>query len=373
MIIHRINTRSSADVKKFITFPFELYKKSPFWVPPFVSDMRTVMDRQNHPYYAHSDADFFIAIEKGQVLGRLAILEKQKYNEYHQESCAFFYFFDTVSDQEVAVALFQQAEIWAKERGLTKIVGPFGFIQGDSIGILVEGYDRRPAVGQAYNYDYYDSLLMSAGFIKKTDFYSGYLRGDHQLPDRFYAIAEKVKHKRGFWIKSFADKKELSEWIERIQQVYNAAFSHNLGYSPMSVAEAHVVARRLLAIGNPKLIKLVMKGDGIIGFLFAFVDVTDGLRRARGHIWPVGWYHLWRDFKKTEWVNFNGTGILPGHRGVGANALLYAEMARTIKEFGFKHADVVQIEEHNIKSMGDMSAIGVHWYKKHRVYEKILA
>ncbi len=372
MNIRKLDTTNSADVKSFIRFPFQLYNTSPFWVPPFWSDMRKVMDRQFYPFYQHSDADFFVAEHDNAVLGRIAVLEKTKYNAYHGERTAFFYFFDAVNDVDVADALFQQVEEWARERGLTKILGPFGFIQGDSIGILVEGNDRRPALGQNYNYDYYDNLLQHVGFKKLTDYYSGYLRGDHQLPQRFFDIADKVSQKRGFWIKSFESKNELRDWIKRIQVMYNDTFANNVSYSPMNLDEAKIVADQLLAISNPKLIKLVMKGEEIIGFLFAFVDITDGLRKAKGRMWPFGFYHILRDFKKTEWCNFNGTGLLPGHRGVGANAVLYTEMARTIQKFGFKHADVVQIEEQNIKSMGDMSAIGVQWTKKHRVYEKIL-
>jgi hypothetical protein len=37
---------------------------------------------------------------------------------------------------------------------------------------------------------------------------------------------------------------------------------------------------------------------------------------------------------------------------------------------GFEHADVVQVEERNAKSQGDMAAIGVSWSKKHRIYRK---
>lgn len=372
MNIRKIDTHNPADAKLFVRFPFLLYKNSPYWVPPFFSGMRKVFDRENYPFYSHSDADFFVAEKDGHVFGRVAILEKKKYNAYHNEKTAFFYFFDSMNDKDVAAALFEQAEVWARERGLTKILGPFGFIQGDSIGILVDGHDRRPALGQNYNFEYYDNLLKYVGFAKKTDFYSGYLRGDHQLPQRFFDIADKVGKKRGFWIKSFKSKKELRNWIGRIQNLYNEAFSNNLGYSPLSLEEAEIVADQLLAISNPRLIKLVMKEEEIIGFLFAFVDITDGLRKANGRMWPFGLFHILREFKTTEWVNFNGTGLLPGHRGVGANAVLYTEMARTIQKFGFKHADVVQIEEKNIKSMGDMSAIGVEWYKKHRVYEKLL-
>ena len=368
MIIRKIDTARPADVNQFIHFPFDLYKDSPFWVPPFIKEMRLVMNRDKYPFYQHSDADFFVAENDGKTLGRLAILEKRKYNDYHNDTAAFFYFFDAIYDRDVTVALFDKAKEWARERRLTKILGPYGFIQGDTIGILVEGCDRRPALGQNYNFDYYDELLHAAGFAKKTDFYSGYLRGDHELPKRFFDIATCLQEKRGFWIKSFVSKNELRQWIERIQKLYNDAFSGNLGYSPMSLEEAQIVANRLLDISNPRLIKLVMKDEEIIGFLFAFFDVTDGLRKARGRMWPMGWYHILRDFKKTQWVNFNGAGLLPGHRGVGANAVLYTEMARTVRQFGFIHADVVQIEEKNIKSMGDISAIGVEWYKKHRVY-----
>ncbi|RQW09072.1 hypothetical protein EH222_04695 [candidate division KSB1 bacterium] len=372
MIIRKLDTNRPVDVDKFIRVSFDLYAHSPLWVSPFISDMRLVMNRDKHPFYDHSDADFFIAEKDGEAVGRLAILEKRQYNDYHHEKTAFFYYFDAADDPEVAAALFDSAAAWARERGLTKIVGPLGFTQGDSIGVLVEGHDLRPALGQAYNYDYYDRLLLNAGFVKKTDFYSGYLRGDHQLPQRFFDIADKVGKSRGFWIKSFKSKHELRRWVGRIQELYNAAFANNLGYSPLSLREAQIVAKRLLAISTPRLIKLVMKESEIIGFLFAFVDITDGLRQANGRMWPVGWLHILRDFKKSEWVNFNGAGLLPGHRGVGANAVLYAEMARTIKEYGFAHADVVQVEEENVKSMGDMSAIGVRWYKKHRVYENEL-
>ena len=372
MVIRKLDTNSSADVEKFIRVSFDLYAHSPLWVPPFISEMRLVMNRDKHPFYEHSDADFIIAEKDGGTVGRLAILEKRTYNDYHHEKAAFFYYFDAANDAEVAATLFDSAAAWARERSLTKLVGPFGFTQGDSIGVLVEGFDERPALGQAYNYDYYDGLLQHAGFRKKTDFYSGYLRGDHQLPQRFFDIADKVGKSRGFWIKSFKNKKELRRWIGRIEELYNAAFANNLGYCPLSLREAQVVAKKLLTISNPRLIKLVMKESEIIGFLFAFADITDGLRKANGRMWPSGWLQILRNFKKREWVNFNGAGLLPGHRGVGANAVLYAEMARTIKEYGFAHADVVQVEEKNVKSMGDMSAIGVRWYKKHRVYEKEL-
>jgi hypothetical protein len=372
MLIRQLDTTNRRDVRQFIDFPFELYRDCPQWVPPLVGDMQLVLNRRKHPFYAHSAADFFLAEEAGRTLGRIAVLDNRHYNEYRGTKKAFFYYFDSVEDPAVSRALFQAASEWARGRGLAHIEGPWGFLEGDSIGLLVEGFEHRPALSIAYNYLYYDALVTDAGFQRLTDYYSGYLPGSYDLPQRFYDIAEKVKAQRGFRIKRFRSKKELRQWVPRIMEVYNKAFVENLEYYPVTPAEARVISERLLAATDHRLVRLVMKGEEIVGFLFPFYDISAAIQKTRGRLWPFGWIALLREFKRTRWVNFNGVGLIPGHRGVGANAVLYTEVARTVHEFGFEHADVVQVEEQNAKSQGDMKAIGVRWYKKHRVYQRAL-
>ncbi len=372
MQVRQINTNRRRDVRQFIAFPFALYRDCPQWVPPLVSDMELVLNRRRHPFYRHSAADFFVAEEEGRTVGRIAVLDNRHYNEHHGTKKAFFYYFDSIPSAAVSRALFRAAREWAHGRGLTHIEGPWGFLEGDSIGLLVEGFEHRPALGIAYNYDYYDSLLRDARFQRLTDYHSGYLPGDYALPQRFFDIAERVKSQRGFWIKRFRSKRELRAWVPRVVETYNKAFAENLEYYPVTPEEGRIIGQRLLAATDHRLVKLVMKGEEIVGFLFPFYDISAALQRTRGRLWPFGWIALLREFRRTRWVNFNGVGLVPGHRGVGANAVLYTEVARTVREFGFQHADIVQVEEQNVKSQGDMKAIGVRWYKKHRVYERAL-
>jgi hypothetical protein len=334
--------------------------------------MKLILNRNKHPFYHHSPAEFFVAESEGQTLGRIAVMDNRNYNKYHGRRDSFFYYFEVVEDVEVAHALFDAAFDWARSHGLERIVGPKGFLQGDGLGLLVEGFEHRPAIGIPYNYAYYDALMRDLGFEKETDYFSGYLRGDHQLPQRFYDIAEKVKARRGFWIKSFTREKEMRQWVHRVGEIYNDVFTENWEYCPLTEEEMDVVADRLIAISNPRLMKLVMKGEEIIGFVFAFPDISAAIQRTKGRVWPFGWIHLLREFKRTNWVNLNGTGLLPGHRGLGANAVLYTELSKSVYEFGFEHADVVQVEEGNTKSLGDMAAIGVRWYKRHRIYRRVL-
>jgi hypothetical protein len=372
MPVRKLDTRRAPDVRQFINFPFELYRNCPQWVPPILPEIKLILNRDKHPFYRHSDADFFVAESEGQTLGRIAVMDNRNYNAHHGRKHGFFYFFEAVEDFEVARALFTAAFDWARSRELDCFIGPKGFLQGDGMGILVEGFKHRPAIGIPYNYPYYDDLLRDSGFEKETDFASGYLRGDHGLPQRFYEIAERVKARRGFWIKSFTSQREMRRWIQRVGKVYNETFTDNWEYCPLTEEEMDIVAERLLAISDPQLMKLVMKGDEIVGFVFAFPDISAAIQKTQGRVWPFGWIYLLREFKRTNWVNLNGLGLLEKHRGVGANAVLYTELAKSVYEFGFEHADVVQVEELNTKSLGEMAAIGVTWYKRHRIYRRAL-
>jgi hypothetical protein len=324
-----------------------------------------------NPSYALSDPAFFRAERAGRVGGRIAVLDNRHYNAHWRSQTAFFYLFDAEDDVEAAVALFAAAEAWAAARGLTKMVGAKGFLQGDGLGVLVDGFEHRPAVGIPYNHPYYGRLIEAAGYTRQRDFYSAYLPGDTVLPERVQRIADKMMAHRGFTIKTFANKRELTAWIPRIVKLYNDAFVENWEFNPVTEAEARVIGDRLLMIADPKLIKLVMKDDDIAGFLFGFPDISDGIRRARGRLWPLGWFWLLREFRRTRWLNLNGAGILAPYRGLGVNAILYAEMAKTIRAGHFEHADIVQIEEH-VLTLADTRTIGGQIYKTHRIYEKAL-
>ncbi|MCB0167705.1 MAG: hypothetical protein KDI79_25995, partial [Anaerolineae bacterium] len=234
--------------------------------------------------------------------------------------------------------------------------------------VLVEGFEHRPALAITYNYPYYDTFIKDAGFEKDTDYLSGYRTLHPLLSERFHLIADAVRKRRKFWVKTFGSKAELRQWIPQIVEVHHQAFSQLHSYYPPSPAETKLIIDSLLTIADPRLIKLVMQGEKIVGFLFAYHDLSAGLQKAKGRLWPWGWYHLLRERGQTEWVNVSAVGLLPEHRGVGANTLLYTEIEKSLCQFGFKYVDMVQINEANINSVSDMKNIGVRWYKRHRHY-----
>jgi len=368
----KLETSSAEQVNRFIYLPFRLYHGCPQWVPPLVSDARLQLDRERYPYYEHSDADFFIAQRDGRDVARISVLENRHYNAHWKSKTAFFSLFDSEDDQEASGAVFDAAEDWARRRGLDKIVGSKGFLQGDGIGILIEGFEHRPALGIPYNHAYYGALIESKGYGRQRDFLSAYLPGSASLPETVHRIAERMKERRGFSIKTFASKDELRAWVPRIVRVYNDTFVENWEFNPITEREGKIIGERLLQIADPKLIKLVMKGDAIAGFLFGFPDISEAIQRANGRMLPLGWFWMLREFGRTRWINLNGAGILPAYRGLGVNAILYAEMEKTMQDGGFQHADIVQMEE-SVLTVDDAVNLGATVYKRHRIYEKAIS
>ena len=370
--IRTVDPQQRHDVKKFVDFPFTLYAGCKEWSPTLVSTIKLAINRKKHPFYNHSDASFLLAERDGEIVGRVAVLDNRRYNIYRDSKDAFFYYFDAVDDADVARALFDRAVDWANARGLTAILGPKGMMRADSYGILIEGYEYVAALGMPYNYPYYSHLMTASGFEKQIDYLSGYLEQGDQLPERVVRLVEKVKKRSGFWIKSFSSKRELREWIPAIQRVNNEAFTDVWGYYPIDDAEVQMIGNQLLMVADPSLMKLVMKGDDIAGFAFIFPDITETLQAIKGRLWPFGWARLLVALKRTRRLNGNGVGLLPEYQGFGATALLYTEFEKTVLQRDAVWCEVAQAMETNIKSLGDMNAVGVKWHKRHRVYRRNL-
>jgi GNAT superfamily N-acetyltransferase len=375
IVIDKIDTNDRKQVDRFIKFQFDLYDGCPQWVPPFYNDIRTMLTKNKHPFYEHSDAEFFMAVRDGKDVGRIAALENKPFNNYHKAKDAEFYFFDSLDDQEVADALFKTVFDWAKARGLDHIVGPKGMSPFDGYGIQVEGTENRQMMTMMnYNYDYYPKLVETLGFEKEVDFVSCYIPADKfHLDERINLIAKRVIERGSFKVIRFKNKAELIGYADQIGEAYNKTFVNNWEYYPLTKKEIKFAVDQIIEVANPKLIKIITHKEEVVGFLFAFPDVSAALQRAKGKLNLFSIIDLLLELKKTKWVSLNGAGVLPEYQGRGGNALLYHEMEKTLHDFNFDHADLTQVAETTKQMRKDLENVGGRAYKNHRVYHKHLA
>lgn len=380
MDIVQIDPANRSQRRDFLDLPFRLYQDNPLWVPPLAGAEQARMDKKKYPYYQHSQAAFFLAYRHDRAIGRLAVLDNRPYNDHNGDSAAFFYLFECENEVEAANRLFGIGSDWARQRGLTRMLGPKGFTALDGLGLLVKGFEWRPALGLPYNPSYYQSLIEAVGFEKMSDIVSGYLGTGIRFPERIHQLAERVRERSGLRIARFHSRNDLRHVLKALKTLYNRVLEGTSEGTPISYEEIQSLADQLVWFADPNLIKVVMKsdpsgkqGEQPVGFLLAYPDISAALQKTRGRLFPFGWISLLRESQRTDWVNINGAGMVPEYRGLGGTAILYSEIFKSLIENPrYHHIEVVQVGLENDAMQRELQNFGVDFYKIHRTYQKIL-
>lgn len=373
MHVAPIDAGNRRQVRQFLDLPFRIYKDIPQWVPPLDFDIRKKFDRQNFPFYKHSEVIFFLAYDNTeQVVGRIAAIENTRYNDYNGTKRAFFYLFECENDPRVAEVLFTAACDWARGRGLTEILGPKGFTALDGRGLLVKGFEHRPAFGIPYNPRYYIDLIEGQGFTTQRELTSGYMDRTTLIPKSVHAMAEQIKERRGLVIHNFKNRRDLRKFAACIKDLYNSSLSEVAGNPPLTDDEVNAMTEQIVWFTDPHMMKAVYKDGEPVGFLMAYPDISAAVQRCNGRLFPFGWLDILIELRRTKWANLNGIGIKREYRGSGGTVLMYSELEKSLLACGIEYADLVQTGTENDKIQRELSRYGVDFYKKHRVYIKAL-
>jgi hypothetical protein len=369
--ICEVTPSDGKSINEFVDLPFRLYRNVPQWVPPFRSEMAKIL-RKQHPFFGYSEAVFLLARREAKPVGRITVFDNRRFNSYRNRKEARFYHFECTKDEEAAAALFAAASAWARKRGLGQLVGPHGFSGMDGSGMLIDGFEHRATMTMMhYHLPYYRRLLEKNDFEKVRDYYTAVIdRSSFKLPDKIRRVAE-IHYKRGhFRVPVFRKRRELLRIARQIGEVYNRSFIVHDDFCPLNDEEIDRLAKDLMLISKPCLIKVLYYDDQVAGFLFAFPDLSGALQRARGRLTPISLIDLLTEYRRTDTLIVNGAAILPEYQKLGGNGLLYYELMRTIEDSGFRKGEMVQIADTTSLMLADMQTLGGRVYKIHRIYRR---
>jgi len=364
---------STQQEKQFIQLPFVVYKNNPHYVPWFSRSMRQIISGR-HPFFEHSEGEFFIATRDKETVARIALLEPKKFNQYQHKRDARFYFFETKDDLKAVEELFSFAEEWAKKRGLDRLIGPQGFSGFTGSGILIDGFDETAAMTMMpYHLPYYRELVEAVGFDKYKDFFSAEIDGKKQgLPQKYRTFAELAMKRGRYHIPDLKSKKELLAVAKEIGDLYNRSWEEHAEFTPMSDSEMKQLTQELMTVSDPSLVKILKKEDELIGFILGFPDVSEAMKRAQGQLNPFTLRSMVKEKKRTRRYLINGIGILPEYQKNGGLAILFNEITKALREHNVSKAEMTQIAETTDLMMSSIEKLNARIYKTHRVYEKKL-
>jgi len=373
--VEQIDRTSRQQRARFVELPYRLYAGCPQWVPPLRHDVNCWLSPGQHPFYAHSTAEFFVAVENGRDVGRIAALEHCPFNIQQGVRQAHFYGFESENNPAIAAALLDRVAAWAQDRQLDTLLGPKGFSVLDGFGILIDGFEHRQLMNLTnYNHPYYPALLEGWGFTKMLDLISCRLDvRSSKVPPWLNELADWARQAGGLQVQGFTSLRSWAQDAPRILSLYNRALKQNWEYYPFSAQEIAFVLDHIKPTIHPQLVKVLSDHSELAGVLIVLPDLTAALQRARGRLTPISVADLLLAARRRpRSIAVAALGVLPEYRLRGGNALLFVELLKTVAELGIQHAELVQIPETATAMRSDLSALGISAHKTHRVYLKQL-
>jgi len=358
---------SDKALKRFVELPYGLYRGYSHWVPPLRIAVKELLDRKKHPFYADAEAEFFLALRDGEVVGRVAAILNKAHNRFHGENAGFFGFFESVDDPAVAGALLQQARKWLFERGATLLRGPVNPSTNYECGMLVEGFDSDPMVMMTYNPPYYPALMDQIGLHKAKDLYAYLSHADRVDLKKIGRIAARVLG-NGVAVRPI-DMKHFDADVARVWEVYSAAWAHNWGFIPMSKEEFVLMGKEMKQILKPELVLLGEVGGRVVGFALALPDINQALKPAGGKLLPTGIVKILYHQRLVRSVRVLALGVVEEYRASGLAAGFYATLVGNARKLGYGDCEMSWILEDNVLMNRSLEVMGAERYKTYRIYE----
>ena len=373
--IRRVENRRQ--LRQFVQFYYDLYRHNEQAVPYLFFDEMATLRHDKNPSFECCEADYFMAFRNGQMVGRVAAIINRRANERWDVRQVRFGWFDFIDDLQVSAALLKAVEEWGRERGMTQMVGPMGFIDTDREGMLVEGFDELSNMYINYNFAYYpEHMEQLGGFCKDNDYLEYQVAIPEVVPDKFAKIAEMVKQRYGLRVHKFTRRELVKEgWGRKVFELLNITYSNLYGFSQLSERQIDKLVNDYIKIADLNLVTAIMDGDSMIGFGVTFPSFSRALQKTRdGRLFPLGWWQLLRILKwhKTDIVDLLLIGVLPEYRQKGANALIFDDLIRQFQRYGFRYAEAMPQMEANEAVRSQWQYLDSRQHRRHRCYRKSL-
>ena len=376
MSVEVIKVETIKQLKEFVNYNYELYKNCPYAVPELYEDAVNTLRKDRNAAFEFCDADYFLALRDGKIVGRVAAIINKRANERWGLKAARFGWVDFIDDAEVSAALMAAVEQWARERGMTELQGPLGFTDFDREGMLVEGFDRLGTMATIYNYPYYPQHMERLGFEKDADWVEFLIK----VPEKNWEKAERlsaiIARKYKLRVVQCKSRSELAKrYGKALFELVNECYAPLYGYSQLSEKQIEQFIKQYLPVIDLRLVSLIVdENDNLVALGVTLVSLARALQKAKGRIFPFGWFHLAKAlfFSRPKRLDFLLVAIKPEYQSKGVMALLFNDLMPRFIAMGFEDVETNPELETNNKVQAQWESFNPEQHKRRRAYKKAL-
>ena len=373
LTIKKVETKHEMD--DFVKLTDRLYDGCPYYVPDLRMDIRATFDPKKNAGLEFTDIQPFIAYnEKGNAVGRIAGIINHHANDKWKTKNVRFGLFDFIDDTDVSSALLDAVSRWGKERGMDTLQGPMGITDFDKEGMLLEDFDQMGSMNTLYNHPYYPRHMEALGYEKEVDWVQVRIDIPQETPARYVRVAKYAKEMFNLKVKKLTDK-DINEFDygHKVFRLLNEAYQPIFGFTELTDKQIDSFLKQYLALIDKRLVTMVEnEKDEVIGVVITMYSLSQAMRKAKGKLFPFGWYHL---LKALKWKHEDNAELLliavrSDYQMMGVNALFFDDLLPIYKELGIRWAETGPQLEDNVRELSQWKPLNPTFTKRRRCYKK---
>ena len=369
--IEIIPVKTAVERRRFATFPWQIYRHDPLWVPPLLGERIKFIDPATGVFFKRGIAEFFMALKDGKLAGTICCADDTETNTVRGLRDCMIGFFECVQDEMVAQAMFDHARKWATAHQLEALYGPFNLDYEDGYGVLLEGRDRPPVILCGHTPPYYQGFFERYGFEPA--------RGDNLAYEltpsmagteiqRLSHLAERLRRHNWIQIRS-ANLEQWDDEVERIHILLNKALAHLPDFIPWPREGLRASLEQFRQIVDPELVLFAEVDGETVGWFPGIPNVNEALIHANGLRYPWNYLGLLPYLRRQpKCLAIKSVLVLPEYWDTGVAVMLFDEMAKRAIPKGYTWIDMSLTSDDNPYTPTLATRAGARLYKRYRVY-----
>ncbi len=372
MSIQIVEVLNQKQRKQFVDFQYQLYKNNKYWVPPIKSEEVNLITPDKNPSFDFCNAKFWLAVKDGKTVGRIGAIVNSLWMEKIEEKMGRITRLEFIDDFDVVEKLFTTAEEWLRSQGMLGVMGPLGFSNLDHSGVLVEGFEHLPCMASDYHFNYYQKHIENLGYKKEIDWLEFRITFPEVMPEKAIKLSEMIKKRYSLQSINFKTRAELEPYREKIFKVFNDAFAGLFGTFRLPDKLINFYIEKYFPVLNPRYVKIILDKEGeLAAFLVALPSLSKALQKAKGKLFPFGWWHLKNALEKPKEMDLMLTGVKPELQKFGLASILMQELWNTANSDGVRFVETTGMLENNSVAIQLWKSFDHIQHKRKRCYKKM--
>ena len=374
-MIKIVEVTTAKERKRFLDFPYTLYKGNPCYVPPLYGDEKNIFHRTKNVYHDTCESIFFNAYDQsGKHVGRIHGILQTASNKKTGENRVRFTRFDAINDLNVAKALFDAVENWAKSKNCDTVCGPLGFSDLEREGLLIEGFDQAHTFEEQYNAPYYQQLIEAQGYQKETDWLEYRLFKPESCPEKITRIRDTVLKKYNLHMATAKNTRDfVKKYKDGIFHVLDEGYAHLYGTVPFTEnMKKQILDQFNLIIKLDYVGAILDKDDNVIGFGLCFPSIGDALKGTNGKLTPKNLFKILKVLKKPKHLDLALVAVLPNYKNLGINSIVLAGLFELMLKKDIEYCETNLCLEDNYRIQSQWKYFDNVQHKRRRSFIKKL-